>query len=113
MPRATWRANHGGLPMCVPVADVPGRDALWAYLGPTDAQRMSNLRVAVSRLLYTAVTDRCLIDSAKNLTDGTDARLVAFVCTLFGGPPEYPGCQYRDAASLADLWEGMRTAHRR
>lgn len=97
--------------MTLPLTDVAGREALWAYLGLTDDQRMSNLKVAVKRLLYTAVVDRCLIDSAKNLSAQTEARLVAFVCTLFGGPPLYPGCQYKDAASLADLWEDMRAVH--
>ncbi|GJP51052.1 hypothetical protein CLOM_g10222 [Closterium sp. NIES-68] len=37
--------------------------SIWTHLGATDAQRITSLRVAVSRAIYTAVKDNCLVGS--------------------------------------------------
>ncbi|CAI5989980.1 unnamed protein product [Closterium sp. NIES-65] len=67
----------------------------WAALGPTERQRWFNLRVAVSRALFSWVGDACLANvfSAVSLDAATRARVSALFCALLHSPGEAQGGQ--------------------
>ncbi|CAI5484977.1 unnamed protein product, partial [Closterium sp. Yama58-4] len=72
---------------------------VWTLLGSTDAQRIRNLQVAVSRTLYTMIKDSCLAGPyAMTLTETYRRKFTAFLCTIFGGPAEQLElCRFRNA----------------
>ena len=63
------------------------------------------LQVAVARTVYTMVKDSCLASlSFDSLSMRTRNRMVAFLCTLFGGPVvSDPRCNYSEPSSGRQL----------
>ena len=97
----------------------PYNTSVWAFLGANDKQRITACQVAVARTVYTMVKDRCLAGkSAKSLTLSARNRMVAFLCTLFGGPISTDSrCNFTDPSSgrqltePSELFAQLRAAH--
>ncbi|CAI5987918.1 unnamed protein product, partial [Closterium sp. NIES-65] len=121
------------------------RDQLlvWESLGTSEIEQIRACQVAVARALYTAVKENCLAgptggasngsssssmgsgglflssSPAKSLSLASRNRLVAFLCTLFGGPvADHPLCNFTEPSSgrqlkdQAELLEYIRATHR-
>ena len=75
-------------------------------------------QVAVARTAYTMVKDSCLCDSAKTLDLPYRTTMVAFLCTVLGGPVDSdPRCNYthpvtgRQMKTMNELYRHMADAH--
>ncbi|CAI5983999.1 unnamed protein product, partial [Closterium sp. NIES-65] len=91
---------------------------VWTLLGSTDAQRIRNLQVAVSRTLYTMIKDSCLAGPyAMTLTESYRRKFTAFLCTIFGGPAEsLELCRFRNATGnqlvqAEELYRHLKKVH--
>ncbi|CAI6004768.1 unnamed protein product [Closterium sp. NIES-65] len=91
---------------------------VWTLLGSTDAQRIRNLQVVVSRTLYTMIKDSCLAGPyAMTLTESYRRKFTAFLCTIFGGPAEsLELCRFRNATGnqlvqAEELYRHLKKVH--
>ena len=107
-----------------PLAALPSislpNETVWTFLGATDDQRIATCQVAVARTVYTMVKDTCLAGrSAKSLLADARNRMVAFLCTLLGGPVGSDArCKYADPrtgrqlTAPSDLFSALHDAHK-